>query len=114
MGKYQLGEFEEIVLLTVAVLNSNAYGVSVKKEIEKRLVRKVSVGALQSSLKRLELKGFLNSKHGETTSERGGRPKRFFQITSTGKQMLETTKEVRKQLWKDIPKVVLDLKTTAE
>ena len=57
MKKYQLGEFEEIVLLTVAILHDNAYGVSVKKEIESRLRRRVSVGGLQTTLKRLEEKG---------------------------------------------------------
>ena len=62
MGKYQLGEFEEIVMLTVGVLYGDAYGVTIKKDIETRLVRKVSVGALQSALKRLEQKGYLSDK----------------------------------------------------
>jgi PadR family transcriptional regulator PadR len=110
MGKYQLGEFEEIVMLTVAVLHGDAYGVSIKKDIEIRLDRKVSVGALQSSLKRLEEKGFLASKEGESTSERGGRPKRYFEVTAAGKVAIETTKDIRNQLWGAIPRVVLDLK----
>ena len=58
MKKYQLGEFEEIVLLTVGVLYDEAYGVAIKDEIEERLKRKVSVGALQSALRRMEKKGF--------------------------------------------------------
>ena len=58
MKKFQLGEFEEIVLLTVGVLYDEAYGVAIKDEIEKRLERKVSVGALQSALRRMEKKGF--------------------------------------------------------
>ena len=110
MGKYQLGEFEEIVMLTVAVLHGDAYGVSIKKDIESRLERKVSVGALQSSLKRLEHKGYLTSKDGESTSERGGRPKRYFEVTASGKMAIEATKEIRNQLWRAIPQVVLDLK----
>jgi PadR family transcriptional regulator, regulatory protein PadR len=61
MKKYQLGEFEEIVLLTVGVLYKDAYGVSIKTEIETRLSRNVSVGALQTALKRLENKGYLKS-----------------------------------------------------
>ncbi|MEO1253614.1 MAG: PadR family transcriptional regulator, partial [Bacteroidota bacterium] len=64
MGKYQLGEFEEIVLLTVGVLYGDAYGVSIKLAIEEKLSRKVSVGALQSALKRLEEKSYLTSKEG--------------------------------------------------
>ena len=81
MGKYQLGEFEEVVMLTVGVLHGNAYGVAIKQEIEVRLNRKVSVGALQSALKRLEDKGFLEAEEGETTQERRGRPKRYFHFT---------------------------------
>jgi len=110
MGKYQLGEFEEVVMLTVGVLYGNAYGVSIKKEIEDRLNRKVSVGALQSALKRLEDKGYLTSREGESTSDRGGRPKRYFEITASGSKAIEETKEVRNQLYNAIPKVALDLK----
>lgn len=110
MSKYQLGEFEEIVMLTVGVLYGDAYGVSIKKDIEIRLSRKVSVGALQSALKRLEQKGYLTSKDGESTSERGGRPKRYFVITALGKRAVEYTKETRNQLWDAIPKLALDLK----
>ena len=60
MKKYKLGEFEEIVMLTVGILHEEAYGVSIKKEIENRAKRKVSVGALQVALKRLEEKGYLS------------------------------------------------------
>ena len=110
MGKYQLGEFQEIVLLTIGVLYDQAYGVSIKKDIENRLNRKVSVGALQSALKRLEQKGLLSSREGETTSQRGGRPKRYFAITAFGKRAIEDTMETRIQLYDAIPKVALDLK----
>ncbi len=110
MGKYQLGEFEEIVLLTVGVLYGEAYGVSIKLSIEEKLNRKVSVGALQSALKRLEEKGYLTSKEGESTSERGGRPKLYFTLTPAGKDAIEYAREVRNQLYNQIPKVALDLK----
>jgi len=110
MGKNQLGEFEEVVMLTVGVLYGDAYGVSIKKKIEESLSRKVSVGALQSALKRLEQKGYLSSKEGECTNVRGGRPKRYFAITAIGKDMMEYTKVTRNQLWDAIPKVALDLK----
>jgi DNA-binding PadR family transcriptional regulator len=110
MKKFQLGEFEEVVLLTVAILYENAYGVSVKKEIESRLGRSVSVGALQSALKRLEDKKYLQSHDGEATQARAGRPKRFFKITSLGKQAMEHAKETRNALWDAIPSVALDVK----
>jgi PadR family transcriptional regulator PadR len=108
--KYQLGEFEEVVLLTVGILYKDAYGVSIKKEIETRLSRNVSVGALQTALKRLEQKGYLQSRDGESTQERAGRPKRYFEITAYGKKALEYTKNSRDKLWRAIPKVALDMK----
>lgn len=110
MKKYQLGEFEEIVLLTVGVLYDEAYGVAIKHEIESRLKRKVSVGALQSALRRMEKKGFLKSREGEVTKKRGGKPKRFFTITAYGKEALQYSKDVRAQLWEAIPKVAFELK----
>ena len=110
MKEYQLGEFEEIVLLTVGVLYGNAYGVAIKDEIESRLKRKVSVGALQSALRRMEKKGYLDSEVGETNALRGGKPKKYFTITAYGKQALEYSKDVRTELWNAIPDVALDLK----
>jgi DNA-binding PadR family transcriptional regulator len=105
MKKYQLGEFEEIVLLTVGVLYKDAYGVSIKTEIETRLSRNVSVGALQTALKRLENKGYLKSYEGESTEERAGRPKKYFEITAYGRKALEYSKQTRDELWRAIPKV---------
>ena len=110
MKRYPLGEFEEVVMLTVGILYRDAYGVSIKKEIETRLNRKVSVGALQSALRRLEQKGYLKSHEGESTQERAGRPKRYFIITAYGKKAMEYTKNTREELWRAIPKVALDLK----
>ena len=106
--KFPLGEFEEIVMLTVGVLYGDAYGVAIKQEIEKRLKRGVSVGALQSALRRLESKGFLSSHLDDATSERGGRRKRFFQITAYGKKALEYAKDTRLNLWNDIPDIALE------
>ncbi len=110
MKKYQLGEFEEIVMLTVGVLYKDAYGVSIKREIESRLKRSVSVGALQTALKRLEDKGYLKSFDGEATEERAGRPKKYFQITAYGKKAMEYTKSTRDELWSAIPNVAWDMK----
>jgi len=108
MKKYPLGEFEEVVLLTVGVLYNEAYGVLIKDEIEKRLERSVSVGALQAALRRMEKKGYLESRFGEKTNERGGKRKRFFFITAFGKKALEHARQVRNNLWNDIPGVAFD------
>jgi len=110
MKRIQLGEFEEIVLLTVGVLHGNAYGVTIKDEIEQRLDREVATGALQVTLRRLESKGFLKSNQGDTNEARRGRPKLFFEITAYGKKALEYSKESRDELWKALPKLVLKLK----
>ena len=110
MKRIQLGEFEEVVLLTVGVLHGNAYGVTIKDEIEQRLGRGVTVGALQITLRRLESKGYLKSKLGESTESRRGRPKLLFEITAYGKKALEYTKGSRDELWNALPKLVLKLK----
>lgn len=110
MKKYQLGEFEEIVILTVAILYKDAYGVAIKQEIESRLKRKVSMGAMHSALVRLEDKGYLKSLPGEATEDRMGRPKKYYQITALGKKAMEYSKQTRNELWRAIPRVVLDLK----
>jgi PadR family transcriptional regulator PadR len=109
MKKYQLGEFEEIVLLTVAILNQEAYSVAIKDEIESRLQRSVSMGALHTALKRLEDKGYLRSFAGETTPERQGRPKCYFEITALGKKVMHYAKSTRDQLWRAIPKTVIQM-----
>jgi PadR family transcriptional regulator, regulatory protein PadR len=110
MKKIQLGEFEEVVLLTVGVLHGNAYGVTIKDEIEERLDREVSIGSLQITLRRLESKGFLKSIQGESNEKRRGRPKLFFEITAYGKKAIAYTKDSREGLWKSLPELVLKLK----
>jgi PadR family transcriptional regulator, regulatory protein PadR len=109
MKKYQLGEFEEIVILTIGILYKEAYGVSIKKEIESRLERNVSMGAMHTALVRLEDKGYIRSRDGETTEDRAGRPKKYFEITALGKKAMAYSKSTRDELWKAIPKVVLEL-----
>lgn len=107
MKKYQLGEFEEVVILTIGILNNEAYSVSIKNEIEERLSRSVSMGALHTALKRMEDKGYVRSYSGESTDDRAGRPKRYFEITALGKKAIQHTKETRDQLWRAIPKAIL-------
>lgn len=98
--KAYLGEFEELVLLTVASLGDDAYGVSVKEDIEKRSSRSISIGALHSTITRLEEKGYLKSWLGEPSAERGGRRKRYFEVTRSGKEVLHEVKTLRDDLWK--------------
>lgn len=109
MKNYQLGEFEELVILTVGILNNAAYSVAIKNEIESRLSRSVSMGALHTALKRLEDKGYLKSYSGESTEERAGRPKRYFEITALGKKAIQYAKSTREELWRAIPKAVLQI-----
>src|SRR5688572_3786279 len=106
MKNYQLGEFEEVVILTVGILNNMAYSVSIKTEIESRLARSVSMGALHTALKRLEDKGYLKSFAGEATEERAGRPKRYFEITAHGKKAMQYSKAIRDEFWSAIPKTL--------
>lgn len=110
MKKFQLGEFEEIVILTIGVLYKEAYGVSIKTAIEEKLSRNVSMGALHTALVRLEEKGYIKSYEGETNEERAGRPKKYFEITNLGKKAMEYTRDTRNALWSAIPKVALKLK----
>lgn len=94
-----IGEFEELVLLTIASLRDDAYGVSIKEDIEERAKRAISIGSLHSTLTRLEEKGFVSSRLGEPTSERGGRRKRFFEVTNAGEAALIKIKSLRDELW---------------
>ena len=108
MSKHRLGEFEEIVMLTVAILYGEAYGIAIIDEIEKRLNRKVSIGSLQTVLIRLEKKGFLVSEFGEATSVRGGKRKRLYTVTQYGQRVLEETKDQRLGLWDAIPNIAFN------
>ena len=105
MGRPYLGEFEELVLLTVAVLEGGAYGVSITSELKKRTNRVISLSGVHIALYRLEEKGFLKSVLGGATNERGGRRKRLFNITALGKRTLDEIRDIRNELWTAIPKL---------
>ena len=102
-----LGEFQEIVLLTIMVLDEAAYGVSIKQEINQKTNRNISRGALHTALSRLEEKGFIKSKQGEASPERGGHPKRYYTVTNKGVEALHEARALREQLWSQIPKLKL-------
>ena len=103
MNRAYLGEFEELVLLAVAVLQGQAYGVTVAAELKQRTSRTISLSGVHIALYRLEEKGFLLSELGGATNERGGRRKRFFTVTAVGRQNLGEMRDVRNQLWDSIP-----------
>src|SRR6187551_2458593 len=105
-----LGELEELVLLHVGILYPQAYGVAVMDEIEKQAGRSLNISAIHSVLTRLEEKGFLKSKMGDPSAERGGRRKRIFLLTAAGKRALEEANELRSQLFNQIPKVALQFR----
>ncbi|PWL27501.1 helix-turn-helix transcriptional regulator [uncultured Roseivirga sp.] len=98
-----LGEFEEIVLLTIAALMEEAYSVAICDEIEKVTGRKVKLSVVHAVLNRLSDKGYVQSELGAPTKERGGRRKRFFYVTHAGKVALTKSKEQRDHLWSLIP-----------
>jgi DNA-binding PadR family transcriptional regulator len=110
MKRTYLGEFEELVLLTIAVLGDQAYGVSITQEIEEQTGRIVDFSSVHTTLKRLEEKGFLHSTMGGATAERGGRRKRFFSITAAGLRALQEIQEIRSRMWSIIPNQLLRLK----
>ena len=98
-----IGEFEELVLLTVGVLNKNAYGVAIKDELLIRTKRKPGIGALHSALTRLENKGFLTSWMEDATEDRRGRRKRFYGLTKYGVAILQQSHEIRNEMFKLVP-----------
>lgn len=106
MKKNYLGEFEELVLLTVATMNGEAYGAVIAEDIETRTGRSVQLSAVHIALYRLEEKKLLHSRLGGATNERGGRRKRLFTISAAGMRMLHDIRSVREQLWRLIPKTI--------
>lgn len=103
MIETRLGEFEEVILLLVGILGEEAYSFKVAEEFEAQTKRAVSIGAVHSTLNRLEEKGFLSSKMGKSTAERGGRRKRIYTITAYGRRALEAARDFRVSLWSQYP-----------
>jgi PadR family transcriptional regulator, regulatory protein PadR len=102
MSDQYLGEFEQIVLLAVVRLADDAYGVPIRHEIEKRADRRITVGALYSTLDRLEAKGYLSSWFADPTAERGGRSRRYFRVEPRGIEALALAKEMFDRMWKGV------------
>lgn len=105
MKKNRLGEFQELILMSVIVLQEGAYGNEIQRDLEKRLNERLSVGAIQTALKRMESKGILTSKWGEASQMRGGKRKRIYSATPYAHQVLREMKDIRAKLWEAMPKL---------
>jgi PadR family transcriptional regulator, regulatory protein PadR len=105
MKDHSLGEFEELVLLMVAALHNEAYGVGILENLEEKLRKKLNISAVHVALKRMEDKGFVKSRFGGITQERGGRRKKFYVITALGKKMLDNQYALRNSIYRQIPKI---------
>jgi len=109
MSKEYIGEFEELVLLIIALLDDDqSYGLSICDEFAKQTGRKSTIGAIHATLNRLEKKGYLESCMGDATKERGGRRKRLFKLTNHGKNALVKARDVKVNLWVQIPDLALN------
>lgn len=96
--KEYLGQFEEIVMLAILHLGSNSYGTRIRQTVEEALEKSISIGAIYTTLDRLEQKGYLASWQGDATQERGGRAKRYFEVTGTGQRALKNNDTARHKL----------------
>ena len=107
--KNSLGEFEELILTMVCIIGNETYGNLIVKEVEKELDRAIALSAVHITLYRLEDKGLLSSHYGGATAIRGGRRKRYFQITNSGKNLLLNLQEQRSRLWQLMPKLKFEI-----
>lgn len=105
MNKEYLGEFEELVLTMVGILQDEAYGNAIVHEIKTRTGRTCNLSAVHVTLYRLEDKGLVKSSMGGATQSRGGRRKRIFTITNAGLALLRALKQQQLALWKLIPQL---------
>ncbi|WP_057940110.1 PadR family transcriptional regulator [Algoriphagus resistens] len=105
MAQHSLGEFEELVLLMVAALHDEAYGVSILEGLEKELDKSLNISAVHVVLKRMEEKDYVKSRFGGITEARGGRRKKYYVITALGKRVLDEQFALRNTIYNRIPKI---------
>ncbi|MFY0650998.1 MAG: helix-turn-helix transcriptional regulator [Cyclobacteriaceae bacterium] len=108
MGKETIGEFEELILLLIIMLKEDAYGLAIRKALKEQADRTVTIGAVHGTVNRLESKGFIESSLGGATESRGGRRKRIFTITAAGKKVLEKSRDLKVNLWQQIPELAVN------
>jgi len=97
-----LGEFEQFLLLSILKLGDNAYGSTIRQLLADIIKRDVTIGALYTTLERMEKKGLVESKVGEVTPERGGRAKKYFKVTAKGQHALKRSKDALTSMWKNL------------
>ena len=107
MSKDHIGELEELILLLIVMLKEEAYGLAIRKALKEEAYRNVTIGAVHGTVNRLESKGFIESSMGGATEERGGRRKRIFTITAAGKNVLQKSRDVKVNLWRQIPDLAI-------
>ncbi len=107
MGKDHIGELEELVLLLIVMLKEDAYGLAIRRTLKEQVGRLITIGAIHGTLNRLEKKGFAGSSYSQATEVRGGRSKRIFTITVSGRKALQKSRDVKVNLWMQIPELAL-------
>ena len=108
MSKEYLGEFEELVLLIVAMMKDLSYGLGICDEIKSQTGRATTIGAVHATVARLERKGFVETYMGGSTNERGGRRKRLIRMTNSGKNTLIKSRDAKVNLWTQIPELAIE------
>ncbi|REL35076.1 PadR family transcriptional regulator [Thalassotalea euphylliae] len=108
-GEKFLGEFEQMAMLALIHLGSEAYGAAIRQLLAEQVDRSVAIGALYSTLDRLERKGMVASRLGEATAQRGGRPKRYFTVTAQGNSALLRARKAMDTLWQGVSIGQVDL-----
>ena len=108
MGKEYIGEFEELILLLIVMLKEDAYGLAIRKALKEHADRTVTIGAVHGTVNRLEKKGLVESSLGGATESRGGRRKRIFTITAAGKKALHRSRDIKVNLWSQIPELAVN------
>jgi len=97
-----LGEFEQFILLAILKLGEGAYGSTIRQVLAETIARDVTIGALYTTLERLEKKGLVESKMGEATAERGGRAKKYFKVSAQGQSALKRSKQALHSMWQGV------------
>ena len=98
----QLGDLEELVLLAVLRLGEEAYGAAIREELKARADRAPTISTIYVTLMRMEDKGYVASRMGEPTRERGGKAKRYFRMEAEGMKALETARQIRERMWEGL------------
>lgn len=102
MGRATIGELEELILLSIAFLGEEAYGYAIKTNLSSEAQRNLNLSAVHAALSRLEKKGLVTSRFGESTKKRGGKRKKYFKLTTNGKIAIEESMNIRNRYWNKI------------